>query len=100
MQVHPTLRPHRAARADARKLTDLKPYRETTLDQNGEMQHESLISTAGNENTHRRLAVYSGRGRGEELATGSMVAGDYIASHDAAIRHDLPSCGADVKPCV
>ena len=25
-----------------------------------------------------------------------MIAGDYIDSRSAAIRHELPSCGADV----
>ena len=78
------------------KLTSIKPYRETTKDHNGEMQHESLVATASNEHTHRRLAEFSGRGRAEDLATGSMVEGDFIDSRSAAIRHDLPGCGADV----
>jgi hypothetical protein len=42
------------------------------------------------------VAGFSGRGRGEFLATGSMIAGDYIDSRNAAIRHNLPACGADV----
>ena len=75
----------------------IKPYRETTLDANGEMQHESLISTASNENTHKRLAGFSGRGRGEDLATGAMIEGDYIDSRRAAMRHRVPGCGADVN---
>ena len=74
----------------------MKPYRETTLDQNNEMQHESLIATASNENTHRRLHSFAGRGRCDESSTGAMVDGDYIDSRNAAIRHSLPSCGADV----
>ena len=78
------------------QLTSIRPFRETTKDQNGEMQHESLIATASNEHTHRRLAEFSGRGRAEDLATGSMIEGDYIDSRRAAIRHNLPSCGADV----
>ena len=77
------------------KLT-IRPFRETVRDANGEMQHESLIATASNEHTHRRLAEFSGRGRGEDLATGSMIEGDYIDSRRAAIRHNLPGCGADV----
>ena len=66
------------------------------LDKNGEMQHESIIATASNENTHRRLASFSGRGRSEEFGTASMTEGDFIDSRAAAIRHDVPSCGADV----
>jgi hypothetical protein len=60
------------------------------------MQHESLIATASNEHTHRRLAGFSGRGRGEELGAGSMIEGDFIDSRRAAIRHNHPGCGADV----
>ena len=67
-----------------------------SCDKNGEMQHESLFSTTSNENSHRRLSEFSGRGRTEELSTGSMIAGDFIDSRNAAIRHDLPACGADV----
>ena len=78
------------------KLTNLKPYRATVQDKNQEMQHESLIATASNEHTHRRLDGFSGRGRGAELAVGSMIEGDFIDSRQAAIRHDLPACGADV----
>ena len=78
------------------KLTSIRPFRQTTSDHNGEMRHESLIATASNEHTHRRLAEFSGRGRAEDLATGSMIEGDFIDSRNAAIRHDLPACGADV----
>ena len=77
-------------------LTQLRPYRPTTLDSNGEMQHESLISTASNEHTHKRLAGFSRRGRGEDLATGAMIEGDYVDSRRAAMRHTVPGCGADV----
>ena len=79
------------------KLTHLRTFRETTLDANEEMQHESLISTASNEHTHRRLAEHSGRGRGQDLACGSMIEGDYIDSRRAAVRHAVPGCGADVE---
>ena len=44
----------------------------------------------------RRLAGFSGAGRGEQIATGAMIEGDYIDSRKAAIRHDQPSCAADV----
>ena len=78
------------------RCVELRPFRETVVDQNGEMQHESLTATASNENSHKRLAGFSGRGRSEELGVGSMIAGDYIDSRNAAIRHTVPHCGADV----
>ena len=71
---------------------EIKPYRETTRDLiNNLMQHESLMATSSNEHTHRRLASFSGRGRGEKLGVGSMIEGDYIDSRMAAIRL---SCGS------